>query len=71
MTHRRRFHCSEADYLTDLDVPLLVAVQYATRYGPGSIARLHHAGITAEQANADPLTPEEVACRYPLPRAPS
>lgn len=56
----RRFHCSEADYLTEQGVPLLHAQRYDVHYGVGSIVRLFLSRIGPTEANAGHWTAEEV-----------
>lgn len=51
---KRLFHCADADYLVEHQVPLKVAAQYERRYGPAAIRELHEHGITPEIANTAP-----------------
>ncbi len=62
----RRFHCAEADHLTDHGIPLRHAQRYDSHYGVGSIVRLYEANIGPYEANAAHWSPEDVVARTRL-----
>lgn len=49
---RRRFMCSEAEYLTGLGIDLHLAARFDQRYSPAQVRVLVQAGVSPEQANA-------------------
>ncbi len=49
---KRRFMCSEADYLTGHGIDLKHAALFEQRYSPAQVCALVQAGVSPEDANA-------------------